>query len=429
MRILNNYKELLLNEYDIKGEVIDFVSQCEDSLSEKFKKLNKISSYNQVKILKAMQDEKLQSMDFHWTTGYGYGDEGREKTERIFARIFKTEDALVRQSIVSGTHAISLALSSVLKTGDHLLAISGTPYDTLLKVIGVKGNEVGSLIENGIEYSEVPLKDNLIDVEAVRKNIRPNTKVLHIQRSIGYGSRRAITISEMEEAITDIRKFAKDIIIFVDNCYGEFTEIKEPTEIGANLVAGSLIKNPGGGLAYSGGYILGTKELIERCANRLTAPGIGKECGLTYGQVRRNLQGLFMAPQIVENAVKIAMLFGKAFEKMGYRCVPDLSDPRSDVVLAIRFNDKDKMVEFCRGIQEASPVDSQYMPCLWDMPGYSEQVIMAAGDFIEGSSIELSADGPDREPYYAYLQGGLSYMHGKFALEKVLSKSFYNQIV
>ncbi|KXO16708.1 methionine gamma-lyase family protein [Peptoniphilus sp. GNH] len=417
---MKEYKNLLKESYGIKDNVIDFVSKCESELIKEFREIEEISQYNQVKILNAMQEEKLQATDFNWTTGYGYGDEGREKTERIYRRVFKTEDALVRQSIVSGTHAISLALAACLKSKDHMLAISGRPYDTLLKVIGIKGNERGSLMDNGIEYSEIDLKDNLIDVEAVKKSIRKNTKLLHIQRSIGYGSRRALLVSEIGDAIKEIRKFAPNVIIFVDNCYGEFTDIIEPSEVGADIMAGSLIKNPGGGLALSGGYVVGRKDLINACANRLTAPGIGKECGLSYGQTRRNLQGFFMAPQIVENSIKTVLLFAKAFNKLGFETMPKLNSKRSDIVLAIKFNEKDKMVNFCRSLQEASPVDSHFIPCLWDMPGYSEQVIMAAGDFIEGSSIELSADGPDREPYYAYLQGGLTYMHGRFALEKVL---------
>ena len=414
-------KNFLFNNYKIDEDTIKFVDECEKSLEKRFLELNEISLYNQAKILKSMQNNKLAATDFNWTTGYGYGDIGREKVEKIYSDIFHTEDALVRPNIVSGTHAISLCFFSLLNKGDHLLSITGTPYDTLLKVIGIKGKEDGNLKSMGIEYSEVPLKNNLIDIEEVKKSIKNNTKVITIQRSTGYSNRRALTINEIKNAIFEIKKFAENIIIFVDNCYGEFTNIFEPTDYGCDIMAGSLIKNPGGGLAYSGGYVVGKKQLINKVANRLTAPGIGKECGLTFGTTRQTLQGLFIAPKVVEDAIKTALLFSVAFEKLGYSTVPKSTDKRSDIILSIELNHPEKLKKFCQAIQEISPVDSHFIPEPWDMPGYEDKVIMAAGDFIEGSSIELSADGPMREPYYVYLQGGLTYYHGKLALLKVLS--------
>ncbi len=420
-KIKNEIKEQIKDYYKISDETYSYVEECESSLENKFKERRHISQYNQIKILKAMQDCKLQATDFNWTTGYGYGDIGREKVEQIYSKVFNSEDALVRPNIVSGTHAISLCLFSNLSKGDHILSITGTPYDTLQKVIGIRGNAQGSLFEMGVEYSEIPLIDNRIDIEKIDENIRSNTKIIALQRSTGYSDRRALTICELKEAIEYVKSKYPNIIIFVDNCYGEFTEIYEPTDIGADLIAGSLIKNPGGGLAYAGGYLAGRNELIERAANKLTAPGIGKDCGLSFGMTRQILQGLFIAPKVVEDAVNSALLFSVAFEKMGYRTVPKSTDERSDIILAIELKNPELLKLFCRAIQESSPVDSFFTPEPWDMPGYEDKVIMAAGDFIEGSSIELSADGPLREPYIVYYQGGLTYYHAKFALMKVLS--------
>lgn len=426
---MKEYKDLLLKSYNIDEKVVNYVNSLENELSEKFDNLAYISEYNQVKILKAMQDNKLAATDFNWTTGYGYGDIGREKVESIFSNIFHTEDALVRPNIVSGTHAISLALLSVLNYKDHVLAGSGTPYDTLLKVIGVTGNEPGNMMEQGIEYSEAELVDNKISIENIKKKLQDNTKVIMLQRSTGYSDRRAITVDEFKEAIAGIREIAPKAIIFVDNCYGEFTDLYEPTDFGADIMAGSLIKNPGGGLAFSGGYVVGKEVYINRIANRLTAPGIGKECGLSFGMTRQILQGLFISPKVVEDAIKGALLFTKIFTHLGYDCTPSLEDKRSDIILAIKFNDPEKLKAFCQSIQEASPVDAHFIPEPWDMPGYDDQVIMAAGAFIEGSSIELSADGPMREPYYAYYQGGLTYYHAKFALMKVLQNFLDRKLI
>lgn len=412
---------ILENEYNIDKNIVDYVSKIESSLSKNFKEHSKIAEYNQIKILKAMQEVKLQATDFNWTTGYGYGDVGRDKVEEIYKIIFKTEDALVRPNIVSGTHAIYLAISSLLEPKDHLLSITGSPYDTLEKVIGTRGKDQDSLINKGIEYSEVPLKDKLIDIENIKNYINNNTKLIMIQRSTGYSDRRAFTIAEIKEAVDQVRNIKKDVLIFVDNCYGEFTEYLEPSELGIDIMAGSLIKNPGGGLAYSGGYIVGKGNLIKKCASKLTAPGIGKECGLTFGMTRQILQGLFISPKVVYDALKGALLFSKAFEELGYETIPNSNDKRSDIITAIKLKDPLILEEFCKYIQFSSPVDSIFTPQPWDMPGYDDKVIMAAGGFIEGSSIELSSDGPLRPPYYVYFQGGLTYYHIKFSLINVLN--------
>lgn len=417
---MKNLYKILEDKYGISKEIYNFVDEAEKELKKDFENRKIISQYNQVKILKAMQNQKLQSTDFNWTTGYGYGDIGRDKVEDIYADIFNTEDALVRPNIVSGTHAISLSLFSLLNKGDHMLSISGRPYDTLQKVIGIVGQEKGSLKEIGVEYSELALKNGSIDIQNIDEMIQDNTKLIAIQRSTGYSDRKALTIDEIREASDYIKNKFPDIIIFIDNCYGEFTEMYEPTDFSADIMAGSLIKNPGGGLAYSGGYVVGSKDIISRVANRLTAPGIGKDCGLSFGMTRQILQGLFIAPKVVEDAINSALLFSKVFEKLGYKTIPKSTDKRSDIILAIELKDPELLKSFCRAIQESSPVDSIFTPEPWDMPGYEDKVIMAAGGFIEGSSIELSADGPLRDPYTVYYQGGLTYYHAKIALMNVL---------
>ena len=415
------YNNLFKNEYNIDEKIINFVNKNEEKLRKDFKKFSDISQYNQVKILKAMQAEKLKSTDFNWTTGYGYGDVGRDKVESIYTKIFKTEDSLVRSNIVSGTHAITIAIKSILNPGDHFLSVTSTPYDTLQKVIGLRGDNPDSLINRGYEYSEVPLLNNKINVKNIRNYIRENTTLVIMQRSTGYSNRRAFTVDELKEAVDEVKKINRNIKIFVDNCYGEFTELIEPSEIGIDLMAGSLIKNPGGGIAYTGGYITGKSKFVNRAANILTAPGIGKDCGLTFGMTRQILQGLFMSPKIVEDALRGATLFSKCFEELGFKTIPSSVDKRSDIVTAIELKNPDILETFCKYIQFSSPVDSEFTPMPWDMPGYDDKVIMAAGDFIEGSSIELSADGPMREPYYVYFQGGLSYYHIKFALIHLLN--------
>lgn len=396
------------------------LQEIEHSLREPFAALDEICLINQEKVLNAMQSVRLASTDFNWTTGYGYGDVSRDKVEAVYAALFRTEDALVRPNIVSGTHAIALAIKALTSAGDTIVSITGTPYDTLHKVLGTSGDAPGNLRSKGVDYRELPLVDGTIDYDAIADFVSHDTDLVIMQRSTGYSNRRAFTVDEMKRAVDKVRK-SFDGIIFLDNCYGEFTEKIEPTEVGVDIMAGSLIKNPGGGLSLSGGYVVGTEALIERVASELTAPGIGKECGLTFGQSRNTLMGLFLAPHRVVQCIKGAMLFAKTFESMGYDCVPASTDPRSDIVQSIALKTPENLIRFCRAIQAASPVDSHVTPYPWDMPGYEDQVIMAAGGFIEGSSIELSADGPMRPPYRVYFQGGLTYEHIKLALIRVLS--------
>ncbi|GMG97065.1 methionine gamma-lyase family protein [Tepidimicrobium xylanilyticum] len=420
---------LLCKLYGLDEKIIKFVDDKERLLKDKFNYIDEIREYNQYKVIRKIQESKLSSTDFNWTTGYGYGDIGRDKVEEIYSLIFNTEDALVRPIIVSGTHAITLTLSGLLRPNDEFISISGTPYDTLLKVIGVKGKEKGTLLEYGIKYKEVPLKNGRIDVDRVVKCISSSTKLLLIQRSTGYSDRKAITIDEMKRAIKIIKEKYKNIIIMVDNCYGEFVEIKEPTEVGADIMAGSLIKNPGGGIALTGGYIVGKSELVEQISNRSTAPGLGKDCGLTFGTTRSTLQGLFVAPHVVAEALKGALLVGMVYKELGFEIVPDIDDTRSDIIQAVKFDSPDRVIEFCKGIQEAAIVDSYVTPVPWDMPGYQDKVIMASGGFIDGSSIELSADAPMREPYYAYFQGGLTYQHCKLGVMKSLNNLYHNNLI
>lgn len=419
-----------LKNSEISLEIINFVDNIEKTLKEKFEKLNKIEEYNFLKILKSMQNAKLAATDFNWTTGYGYGDVGREKVEEVYANLFKTEDALVRPSISSGTHALALTLQGLLLPGDTVFSITGDPYDTLRQVIGIEGNESGTLIEYGINYKKVDLdKFGNIQKELVINGIDDSTKIVTIQRSTGYSLRKAISLEEISEICKLIKKTNKDIIIMVDNCYGEFTQIIEPTEVGADIAVGSLIKNPGGGIALSGGYIVGPSIYINRIANRLTAPGLGKDTGLTFGTTRATLQGLFLAPKVTMEALKGAILFAKTFEILGYETFPSSESERFDIIEAIVFNKEELVIEFCRAIQESSAVDSFVVPYPWDMPGYTDKVIMASGSFIDGSSIEISADGPLRKPYVAYFQGGLNYFQCKYALMNVLKKFIDNNYI
>lgn len=399
-----------------------FINSCENELSNEFSRLDELRELSQLKVISAMQKVRLSQSDFHWNTGYGYDDVGREKVESVFADIFKAEDALVRPSIASGTHALSIALQASLLPGDEMLSISGRPYDTLQKVIGIAGKEKGSLKEYGITYNELKLVQNQIDYENIINYITDKTKLVTIQRSIGYAERRALTIGEIEKAIKIVKDINPKINIMVDNCYGEFTSDKEPSEVGADLTVGSLIKNLGGGIALSGGYIVGRSDLIERCSNRLTAPGIGKDCGLTFGTTRLTLQGLFFSPMIVNNALKASLLLGKVFSKLGYDVFPSDFNNRSDIVQAIKFGSKESVIAFCQALQASSVINSHVVPYPWDMPGYEDQVIMATGGFVDGSSIELSADGPLREPYIVFYQGGTSYDQVKFAIANIIER-------
>ncbi|PTE73589.1 hypothetical protein BUY43_08445 [Staphylococcus devriesei] len=402
------------------SEIKNIIAQVEETLIPYFKEIEDTAYINQEKVLDAFHHVKATESDLTGTTGYGYDDFGRDHLEEIYAHTFKAEDAIVRPQIISGTHAITLALQSMLKYGDELLYITGSPYDTLLEVIGVNGNGIESLKEHGVNYNEVALKDGQIDVEKVLSTITSQTKVVAIQRSKGYDQRPSITLDEMEQAITKIKQHYPDIIIFVDNCYGEFVERREPIEIGADLIAGSLIKNPGGGLAKIGGYIAGKKDLIERCGYRLTAPGIGKEAGASLYALQEMYQGFFLAPHVVSQSLKGALFTSLFLEKMNMKTVPKYNSKRTDLIQTVQFETKEQMIAFCQSIQHASPINAHFSPEPSYMPGYEDDVIMAAGTFVQGSSIELSADGPIRPPYEAYVQGGLTYEHVKLSVTRAV---------
>ncbi|MDU5988750.1 aminotransferase class I/II-fold pyridoxal phosphate-dependent enzyme [Anaerococcus vaginalis] len=416
--------------YGIDTKIENYIEKIDLDLEDKYKKLDKISEYNQIKVLKSFSDNSLSAIHFNSATGYGYADIGREVVENIFSSIFKSEDSLVRPNIVSGTHAISLVLFSLLNYGDKILSINGDPYDTLQQVIGIEGNKKGNLLSKGIKYDKLELKNEQeIQYEKIKEKLDDKTKLVMIQRSTGYTNRRAFSISEIEKAIIEIRKINKDVIIFVDNCYGEFTEIKEPIEIGADIIAGSLIKNLGGGIAITGGYISGKKDLIEYCANTLTAPGIGKDEGLSFGTNRNVLQGLYFSSKTTIESIKVALLFAKVFDDLGYEIIPKLDDPRSDIVQSIKLHSSKKLELFAKAIQESCSVDSNLTPIADQMPGYEDPIIMSSGGFVEGATSELSCDGPLRKPYTVYLQGGLNKYHGKLALMKVLEKFIDNKIL
>lgn len=402
------------------SDIQHIVSKVEETLTPLFKEIEETAYINQEKVLDAFHHVKASENDLVGSTGYGYDDFGRDHLEEIYAHTFKAEDAIVRPQIISGTHAITLALQSTLKYGDELMYITGSPYDTLLEVIGVNGNGIESLKEHGVTYKEVALKDGMIDIETVLNTISKQTKVIAIQRSKGYGQRPSITVDEIETAISQIKQRYPNVIIFVDNCYGEFVERREPIEVGADLIAGSLIKNPGGGLAKIGGYIAGRKDLIERCGYRLTAPGIGKEAGASLFSLQEMYQGFFLAPHVVGQSLKGSLFTSLLLEKMNMNTVPKYDAKRTDLIQTVQFDTKEQMIAFCQSIQHASPINAHFSPEPSYMPGYEDDVIMAAGTFVQGSSIELSADGPIRPPYEAYVQGGLTYEHVKIAVTRAV---------
>lgn len=412
-------------EQKLKELIID----VEKELRPYFDQIEHNALIAQEHVLDAFHEVKITESDLIGTTGYGYDDVGRDHLEDVYSKVFKAEDSLVRPQIISGTHAITLALNSQLKYGDELLYITGTPYDTLLEVIGINGNGIGSFIEQGITYREVPLKQNEIDIHSVLENINENTKVIAIQRSKGYSSRPSLTIAQIEQATKAIKERYPDKIVFVDNCYGEFVEDKEPIEIGADLIAGSLIKNPGGGLAKIGGYISGKADLIERCAYRLTAPGIGKEAGASLGSLPEMYQGFFLAPHVVSQSLKGALFTSRLLEKLNMTTTPHYQDKRTDIIQSVTFETKEQMIAFCQSIQHASPINAHFSPMPSYMPGYEDDVIMAAGTFIQGSSIELTADGPIRPPYEAYIQGGLTYEHVKIAITRAVQHLIKQNLV
>ena len=402
------------------SDIQHIVSEVEETLTPFFKEIEETAYINQEKVLDAFHHVKASENDLVGSTGYGYDDFGRDHLEEIYAYTFKAEDAIVRPQIISGTHAITLALQSTLKYGDELMYITGSPYDTLLEVIGVNGNGIESLKEHGVTYKEVALKNGMIDIEMVLNTISKQTKVVAIQRSKGYGQRPSITVDEIENVISQIKQRYPNVIIFVDNCYGEFVERREPIEVGADLIAGSLIKNPGGGLAKIGGYIAGRKDLIERCGYRLTAPGIGKEAGASLSSLQEMYQGFFLAPHVVSQSLKGALFTSLLLEKMNMNTVPKYDAKRTDLIQTVQFDTKEQMIAFCQSIQHASPINAHFSPEPSYMPGYEDDVIMAAGTFVQGSSIELSADGPIRPPYEAYVQGGLTYEHVKIAVTRAV---------
>lgn len=413
---MDTYK--MYEEMGISEEVYRAGEAVLTSLRERFDGIDACTEWNQLKVVKAMQDAKVSEACLLGTTGYGYGDVGRDTLEQVYANIFHTEDALVRPQITCGTHALALALMSNLRPGDELLSPVGKPYDTLEEVIGIRPSR-GSLAEYGITYRQVDLlADGGFDYDGIRQAINDKTKLVTIQRSKGYQARPTLSVKRIGELITFIKGIKPDVICMVDNCYGEFVEKTEPSDVGADMVVGSLIKNPGGGLAPIGGYIAGKKECVENAAFRLTSPGLGKEVGASLGVLTSFYQGLFMAPTVTASALKGAILAANLFERCGFACVPNATEDRHDIIQAITFGNPEGVIAFCQAIQAAASVDSYVTPEPWDMPGYDSQVIMAAGAFVSGSSIELSADGPIKPPYSVFFQGGLTWAHAKFGILK-----------
>jgi cystathionine beta-lyase family protein involved in aluminum resistance len=406
----------------VTGPVLEYGKQIEKSLKERFEAIDATAEYNQLKVIKAMQEARVSDIHFAGTTGYGYNDLGRDTLEEVYAKAFHGEDALVRPQLISGTHALAIALSGNLRPGDEILSPVGKPYDTLEEVIGIR-DSVGSLKEFGITYRQVDLlEDGSFDWENIRKAINEKTRLVEIQRSKGYATRPTLSVGRIGELIAFIKALKPDVICMVDNCYGEFVERIEPTDVGADMIVGSLIKNPGGGLAPIGGYIVGRKDCIERAACRLTAPGLGKEVGASLGVSQSLYQGLFLSPTVVAGALKGAIFAANLYERLGFSVVPNGSESRHDIIQAITFGTPEGVIKFCEGIQAAAPVDSFVTPEPWAMPGYDSDVIMAAGAFIQGASIELSADAPIKPPYAVYFQGGLTWYHAKFGILKSLQK-------
>lgn len=412
--------DAMYRELGICDKVIKYVSTIEGGLKERFEAIDSVAEVNQLKVLRAMQRHKVSDAHFAATTGYGYDDLGRDTLEEVYASVFNAESALVRAQLISGTHALHITLSGLLRPGDELLSPVGKPYDTLEEVIGIRQTP-GSLAEFGITYAQVDfLEGGQIDYEGIRSAINEKTKLMTIQRSKGYDWRPTLSPKAIGEIITFVKAIKSDVICMVDNCYGEFVETKEPIDYGADLIVGSLIKNPGGGIAPIGGYIVGRKDLVDQCAYRLTAPGLGKEVGASLGVTHSFFQGFFLAPTVVASAHKTAIFAAALFEKLGYEVIPSSDSPRYDIIQAIHMGSEEAVVAFCQGIQQAAPVDSHVVPVPWAMPGYDAPVIMAAGAFIQGSSIELSADAPIKPPYTAYFQGGLTWFHGKYGIVRAL---------
>jgi cystathionine beta-lyase family protein involved in aluminum resistance len=427
--LLNNELLKAYQELGIDPKVLDYCLGIEDKLTERFQEIDRVAEFNQMKVLAAMQKNRLSDIHFAATTGYGYNDMGRDTLESVYADVFCAEDALVRPQLISGTHALTVALSGNLRPGDEILSPVGKPYDTLEGVIGITETK-GSLAEYGITYSQVDLlSDGGFDWEGIKAAIKPNTKLATIQRSKGYASRPTLSVARIGELIRFLKEQKPDMICMVDNCYGEFVELTEPTQVGADLCVGSLIKNPGGGLAPIGGYIVGKKEYVENAAFRLTAPGLGKEVGATLGLNAPLFQGLFLAPQVVSGALKGAIYAANLYEQLGYSVLPNGCEDRYDIIQAVTLGSPEAVIAFCKGIQAAAPVDSYVVPEPWAMPGYQCDVIMAAGAFVQGSSIELSADAPIKPPYTVFFQGGLTWYHAKFGILMSVQKLYEEGIL
>ncbi len=423
--ILKDYYQSL----GIDERVFDYCSKIEEALKDRFSVIDKICEINQMKVLLAMQKNRLSEAHFAGSSGYGYTDEGRDTLEKIYADVFHTEDALVRSQITCGTHALCVAMFGNLRPGDEILAIAGKPYDTLDEIIGIRESR-GSLAEYGVTYAQVDLlPDGSFDFEGIKNAINDRTKLIEIQRSKGYAVRPTLSVEQIGEAIRYVKSIREDIICLVDNCYGEFVQDKEPSDYGADLVVGSLIKNPGGGLAPIGGYICGKKEYVENASFRLTTPGLGKEVGASLNYTKAFTQGLFMAPAVTASALKGAIFAANIYERLGFQSVPNMTEDRYDIIQAVELGTPERVIAFCEGIQAAAPVDSYVTPVPWDMPGYDAPVIMAAGAFVSGSSIELSADAPMREPYAVYFQGGLTYQHAKYGIIMSLQKMVEKNLI
>lgn len=417
---MNQELKAMYEKMGISPEVCQFTDDILEGLRERFSVIDETAEYNQLKVLRAMQEHQVSEACLLGTTGYGYNDLGRDTLEEVYASVFHTESALVRSQITCGTHALALALMSNLRPGDELLSPVGKPYDTLEEVIGIRPSK-GSLKEYGISYRQVDLlPDGSFDYDKIKENINEKTRLVTIQRSKGYQTRPTLSVKRIGELIAFIKGIKPDVICMVDNCYGEFVEKCEPSDVGADMVVGSLIKNPGGGLAPIGGYIAGKKECVENAAYRLTSPGLGKEVGASLGILSAFYQGLFLAPTVTASALKGAIFAANVYERLGYHVVPDSTESRHDIIQAVEFGTPEGVIAFCQGIQAAAPIDSHVTPEPWDMPGYDAQVIMAAGAFVSGSSIELSADGPIKPPYAVYFQGGLTWQHAKFGIMKSL---------
>lgn len=426
---MNDYLNIMYKDCGLSEKVLSFCNEVEASLKERFQAIDEIAEYNQMKVLSAMRKNRVSEAHFSDSTGYGYDDIGRDTLEDVYASVFHTESALVRPSIVCGTHALTIALSANVRPGDEIFSPVGKPYDTLEGVIGIRECK-GSLAEYGVTYAQAELRKNgMVDYDAVKKGINERTKLVTIQRSKGYQTRPTLSVEEIGILIAFIKNIKPDVICMVDNCYGEFVEVIEPTDVGADLCVGSLIKNPGGGLAPIGGYIVGKKEYVENCAYRLTAPGLGREVGPNLSLNRAFFQGLFLAPTVVAGALKGAVFAANVYEKLGFFVLPNGKEPRYDIIQAVTLGSREAMIAFCAGIQAAAPVDSYVVPEPWAMPGYHDDVIMAAGAFIQGASIELSADGPVTEPYSVYFQGGLTYYHAKYGIMNSVQKLFEQKLI